>query len=89
MGSFILFFLFTIGTAVVDDWPGLLVLRLFFGLFAVPCLGIVGAVYADIFSTPVTRGRAVALWTAVTTLGPVCSPVISGYLGSVSWRAPF
>ena len=89
VSSFVLFLIFTIGTAVVNDWVGLLVLLLFCGLSAATSLGIIGAVYADIFSSPVTRGRAMALWTAGTTFGPVCSPVISGYLGKISWRAPF
>ena len=87
--SFVVFVLFSLGTAVVNEFPGLLVLRFLTGTAASAPLAIVGAVYADCFPNAIHRGRIMALFGAGTTLGPTLSPVISGFLGKVSWRWPF
>ncbi|KAL1959168.1 hypothetical protein VTO42DRAFT_2673 [Malbranchea cinnamomea] len=89
LGTFFLYILFTLGTALVNNFPGLLVLRLLAGTAASAPLAIVGAVYADIFESPVDRGRMMAIFGTGTTFGPACSPMISGFLGKVSWRWPF
>lgn len=87
--SFVVYLLFTLGTALVNDFPGLLVLRFLAGTAASAPLAVVGALFADCFPHAVHRGRAMACFGAGTTLGPTLSPTISGFLGQVSWRWPF
>ncbi|KAI1982244.1 hypothetical protein LOZ51_001019 [Ophidiomyces ophidiicola] len=87
--TFVLYLCFTLGTALAPNFPALLVLRFLAGTAAAAPLGIVGGLFADCFPDPVHRGRVMALWAAGTTFGPTLSPVISGFLGQVSWRWPF
>ncbi|KAI1929367.1 hypothetical protein LOZ58_001903 [Ophidiomyces ophidiicola] len=87
--TFVLYLCFTLGTALAPNFPALLVLRFLAGTAAAAPLGIVGGLFADCFPDPVHRGRVMALWAAGTTFGPTLSPIISGFLGQVSWRWPF
>jgi multidrug resistance protein len=87
--TFVIYLLFTVGTALVNNFPGLLVLRFLAGTAAASPLAVVGGVYADLFEDQTVRGRTMALFGAGTTLGPTLSPIISGFLGQVSWRWPF
>ena len=45
--------------------------------------------YADLYSSAICRGRAMALFMAATSFGPVCGPIISGYLSPYRWNWPF
>lgn len=87
--TFVVYVGFTLGTALVSNFPGLLILRFLAGTAAAGPLSIVGGLYADIFPDAIQRGRAMALWSTGTTFGPTLSPIISGFLGQVSWRWPF
>ncbi|MCJ1424197.1 hypothetical protein MMC29_002084 [Sticta canariensis] len=48
-----------------------------------------GGLFADIYDDPTTRGRANAFCMAATSLGPQLSPIISGFVSTVSWRWTF
>lgn len=87
--TFLLFFCFTLGTALVSNFLGLLILRFLAGTAAAAPLTVVGALYADCFPDKAQRGRFLALWSSGTTFGPTLAPMISGFLGEVSWRWPF
>ncbi|KMP03795.1 vitamin B6 transporter bsu1 [Coccidioides immitis RMSCC 2394] len=87
--TFVLYLFFTLGTALVSNFPGLLILRFFAGTAAAAPLAIVGGVFADCFPDSVHRGRVMSMWAAGTIFGPTLSPLISGFLGKVSWRWPF
>lgn len=63
--TFFLFTIFTLACAVAPNWPSLLVFRLLAGVNAACPVSVVGGLYADIFSDPVTRGRAMAMFMAV------------------------
>ncbi|PGH19699.1 hypothetical protein AJ80_03854 [Polytolypa hystricis UAMH7299] len=86
---FIVYLCFTLGTALAPNFPALLVLRFFAGTAAAAPLAVVGGVYADLYSDPVTRGHVLALFAAGTTFGPTLSPIVSGFAAKISWRWPF
>jgi multidrug resistance protein len=85
--TFVIYLLFTLGTALVNNFPGLLVLRFLAGTAASSPLAVIGGV--DVYEDQAVRGRIMAVFGAGTTLGPTLSPIISGFLGQVSWRWPF
>ena len=66
VGSFVLFTLFTMACALAPNWPALLVFRLLCGLMASSAITVVGGLYADVFADPVIRGRAMAVFMAVS-----------------------
>ena len=66
VSSFIVFTLFTLACAVAPNWPALLVFRLICGISASSPIAVVGGMFADIYNNPVTRGRAMAIFMAVS-----------------------
>ena len=64
--SFVVFTLFTMACAVAPNWPAFLIFRLICGTFASSAIVVVGGLYADIFGDPVIRGRAMAVFMAVS-----------------------
>lgn len=56
----------TLGCALAPTFPALVVFRFIVGLGAACAVSIVGGVYADIYDDPVSRGRAVAAFMAVS-----------------------
>ena len=89
ISSFILYTVFTMSCAVAPTWPALLIFRLLCGICASGPIAIVGGLYADIYDDPVTRGRAMALFMGATMLGPIFSPILSGFISPASWRWTF
>ncbi|MCJ1361943.1 hypothetical protein MMC16_001044 [Acarospora aff. strigata] len=87
--TFCFYTVFTLACAVAPTWPSLLVFRLIVGISAACPVSVVGGLYADIFSDPVKRGRAMAMFMAATTFGPLLGPIISGFISVVSWRWTF
>jgi len=87
--TFGMFVCFTLGTALAPTWYGFLIFRFLAGVTASAPLTVVGGLYADILPSPVWRGRTMAAFSAGTTLGPALAPLISGFLGTISWRWPF
>lgn len=61
-------------------------MRLLTGIGASTPVSTIGGIYADIYSTPKARGRAITWFMAATTWGPLVGPIISGYVATVSWR---
>lgn len=86
ISTFIVFTAFILGTALAPTFPGLVVLRLFVGIGASTPVSVIGGIYADIYNTARGRGMAVAAFMAATTWGPICGPLVSGYMATVSWR---
>ena len=86
ISTFVFFFIFTVATPFSPTWTGFLFFRFIAGFFACSPISIVGGIFADLYSTPVARGRAMALFMTATTWGPVGGPVVSGYLSPYSWR---
>lgn len=77
---------FNAGTAGVQDFPGLVVLRFFAGAFGSSPLTNSGGVIADMFNQK-DRGFATAIFAAAPFMGPSIGPIVSGYLGEAAgWR---
>lgn len=66
LGSFVVFTLFTMACALAPSWPALLIFRLICGINASSAIAVVGGLYADVFGDPVIRGRAMAIFMAVS-----------------------
>lgn len=75
-----------VATSLVDNFPGLLVLRFLLGFFGSPCLATGGASFGDMYA-PVKMPYVIAFWAGAATLGPALGPVISGFAVSAKgWR---
>lgn len=87
--TFGLYTIFTMAVCVAPNWAAFNIFRLFCGIFASSPISVTGGLYADLYESPIARGRAMAAFMAGTTWGPVMGPVVSGYLGIYGWRWPF
>lgn len=84
--SFFIFVILCIPTALVDNIPGLMVLRFLQGFFGSPCLATGGASLQDIYSL-IKLPYVLCLWALAATCGPAMGPVISGFsVPAESWR---
>ncbi|EME86325.1 uncharacterized protein MYCFIDRAFT_45250 [Pseudocercospora fijiensis CIRAD86] len=89
IGTFVIFTAFQIGCALAPTFSGFIVMRLLVGIGSSTPISVIGGVYADIYDSPKSRGRAVTLFMAATTWGPLAGPIISGFVSTVSWRWTF
>jgi multidrug resistance protein len=89
VATFALFTVFQLGCALAPTYSSLIVMRLLVGIGASTPVSVIGGIYADIYSTPRARGRAVTVFMAATTWGPLAGPIISGFVAPVSWRWAF
>lgn len=81
-----LFVILCIPTALVNSYPGLMVLRFLLGFMCSPCLATAGASFQDIWAPPQVP-FAIAMWAMVATLGPAFGPTLSGYaVQRFGWR---
>lgn len=87
--GFLMYTAFCLGCALAPDFASLVVFRLLAGIGASCPIAVVGGICADVFGSPTTRGRAMALFMATTTFGPCAGPIISGYVTPTSWRWSF
>lgn len=78
-GTFICYIAFTFLCAFTPNFGGLLIGRFLCGTFASAALSNAPGVLADIWG-PVERGNAMAIFSAMTFIGPALGPVISGFL---------
>ncbi|KAK5166153.1 uncharacterized protein LTR77_008414 [Saxophila tyrrhenica] len=86
MVSFGIFVILCIPTALVDNIPGLLVLRFLQGFFGSPCLATGGASLQDLYSL-IKLPYVLCIWAFAATCGPALGPVISGFsVPAESWR---
>ncbi|KAL7271416.1 hypothetical protein RUND412_005824 [Rhizina undulata] len=89
--TFAWFFIMSVACAVAPNMGALLAFRFLCGMGASAPLSIVGGIYADIWDEPVMRGRCMAIFCACTMIGPVVSPLVSGFVsaGRLGWRMSF
>lgn len=84
-----LFFILQIPTALVDNIPGLCILRFIGGLFASAALGTGGASVGDVVSLPYIP-LGIATWALAAVCGPSLGPLIGAALvNRWNWRATF
>ncbi|CZR63831.1 related to FLR1-Putative H+ antiporter regulated by yAP-1 and involved in multidrug resistance [Phialocephala subalpina] len=82
--TFLIFVILCVPMALVDNFAGLLVLRLLVGFFGSPCLGTGAATFSDMYSM-VKMPHLLALWAV--TLGPALAPIISGFsVSAENWH---
>jgi DHA1 family multidrug resistance protein-like MFS transporter len=81
-----IFVILLVPTALVDNFPGLVVLRFLLGFFGSPCLATGPATLGDMF--PLQKlPYAMSFWAFVATSGPAVGPLISGYsVPAKDWR---
>jgi DHA1 family multidrug resistance protein-like MFS transporter len=81
-----IFVILLVPTALVNNFPGLVILRFLLGFFGSPCLATGPASLGDMF--PLQKlPYAMSFWAFVATSGPAVGPLISGYsVPSKNWR---
>ncbi|KAI9924919.1 hypothetical protein MW887_006322 [Aspergillus wentii] len=89
IGSYIGYTMFTMACALAPSYSSLLGFRLLCGLNAATPNAVLGGLYSDIYDHPKERGIAMSLFMFVTPFGPELSPMISGFIATVSWQWTF
>ena len=81
------FTLFSAATATAKDLQTVLITRFFGGVFASCPLGVVAAVFSDMFDNK-TRGLAITIFSMTVFTGPLFAPFIGGFIvsSSLGWR---
>lgn len=86
IATMFLYTIISIPTALVDNYPGLMVLRFLQGFFGSPCLASGGASVGDMYSL-MSLPYALTAWVASAYCGPALGPLLSGYSVPVmGWR---
>lgn len=81
-----IFVIISIPTAVVNNFPALVVLRFLQGFFGSPCLATGGASIGDIYSL-LKLPYFLTGWAAFATAGPAIGPLISGFsVPATNWH---
>jgi DHA1 family multidrug resistance protein-like MFS transporter len=84
--TFILFFVLSFPTAVVDNFAGLLVLRFLQGFFGSPALANAGATFSDMYSV-IYVGFPLSWWVFFAWGGPALGPLMAGFaVTAENWR---
>ena len=84
--SGLVFTVLCIPAALVDNYPGLMILRFTLGLMASPPMATSGAVLGDIWS-PSVFPFAIGLWATTTSCSPALGPTIAGFaVKELGWR---
>ncbi|KAF2715178.1 MFS general substrate transporter [Pleomassaria siparia CBS 279.74] len=86
MVTYAIFVILCVPTALVDNFPGLIVLRFMQGFFGSPCLATGGATLQDMYSL-IKLPYVLSLWAFAATCGPALGPIISGFsVAAENWR---
>jgi DHA1 family multidrug resistance protein-like MFS transporter len=86
MITFALYVILLVPTALVENFPGLIVLRFLAGFFGSPCLATGGASLQDMFSL-IKLPYVLSIWALAATAGPALGPIISGFsVTAENWR---
>jgi DHA1 family multidrug resistance protein-like MFS transporter len=86
MLTFAIYVILLVPTALVENFPGLIVLRFLAGFFGSPCLATGGASLQDMFSI-IKLPYVLSIWALAATCGPALGPIISGFsVVAENWR---
>ncbi|KAI1444496.1 major facilitator superfamily transporter [Annulohypoxylon stygium] len=81
-----LFVIISIPTALVTNYPGLMVLRFLQGFFGSPCLANGAATLGDMYSE-MSLPYALIAWVSAAYCGPALGPLLSGFsVPIMGWR---
>ncbi|KAL7931402.1 major facilitator superfamily domain-containing protein [Trichoderma chlorosporum] len=84
--TFGIFVAISAGTAAVNNFPALIVLRFLQGFFGSPCLATGGATFGDMYNL-VKLPYALTGWAAFATAGPAIGPILSGFsVPATNWH---
>jgi len=84
--TFFLYLMVTIPLALINNFPGFVVLRFFQGFFGSPALATGAASIADIYSL-LEMPYFLTGWAGFATAGPALGPLISGFsVPATSWH---
>ncbi|OAA68561.1 Major facilitator superfamily domain, general substrate transporter [Niveomyces insectorum RCEF 264] len=87
--TFSLFAVLTIPAVLIDNLPGILVIRFLLGVLCSPALATVGASYGDYIS-PAYSGYMITVWASCAALAPSLAPLIAGFaVENENWRWSF
>ena len=86
IATMFLYTIVSIPTALVHNYPGLMVLRFLQGFFGSPCLASGGASVGDMYSL-LSLPYALIAWVSAAYCGPALGPLLSGFSVPVmGWR---
>ena len=86
IGTFTLFVILSVPTALVKNFGGLLALRFLQGFFGSPCLANGGATMQDMYSL-LNLPFFLSTWVSAAYCGPALGPLLSGFAVPVKgWR---
>lgn len=84
--TFGIFVILSIGTAITNSFPALIVLRFLQGFFGSPCLATGGASVGDLYNL-VKLPYYLSAWAAFATAGPALGPLVSGFsVPATNWH---
>ncbi|KAG0128968.1 major facilitator superfamily domain-containing protein [Tuber indicum] len=85
----VLFLIFSIACALANSTAQMMVFRLLSGLAGSAPLALGGGILSDIWA-PVDLVRAMAIFSIGPLLGPICAPVMAGFVvENIDWRWVF
>lgn len=85
LSAVVLFVLASVCCGLAPNLPTLLIFRIFQGAVCGPLAPLSQALLVAIFP-PARRTSALVVWSMTTFLGPVCGPIMGGYItDNVSW----
>ena len=74
---------------LAESLPQIVIFRVIQGMFGASLVPLSQAVMYDIYP-PAQRGKAMSLWTMGVMMGPICGPILGGWLTeNYSWRWVF
>ncbi|PCG89280.1 Major facilitator superfamily domain, general substrate transporter [Penicillium occitanis (nom. inval.)] len=86
IATMLIFIVLSVPTALVDNVPGLMVLRFLQGFFGSPCLATGGASITDV-SNPLEAPYFMYSWALFALGAPAIGPIISGFsVPAETWR---
>jgi DHA1 family multidrug resistance protein-like MFS transporter len=84
--TYAIFVILCVPAALVNNFPGLIVLRFLLGFFGSPCLATGGATLQDMWSITMMP-YFMCIWALCATAGPALGPLISGFsVVAENWR---
>ncbi|KAL5889281.1 hypothetical protein ACKVWC_004517 [Pyricularia oryzae] len=87
IASMFIFVIISIPTALVTNYPGLMVLRFLQGFFGSPCLASGGASVMDMYGFGLDLPYPMMVWTVSSFCGPALGPLLSGFsVPALGWR---
>ncbi|KAM0425294.1 hypothetical protein ACHAPT_009350 [Fusarium lateritium] len=87
--TFLGYLVFMLACSGAPNYTVLLIFRFLCGLNAAAPMAVIGGLYADVLDDPSERGTAMSLYLAVSTIGPLLGPFVSGFASQASWRWAF